>query len=451
MRILFISNDLIAGNLALILKREGHAVKLFIEDVARRNNYDGMIEKVNDWEAELSWVGKNGLIIFDDVGYGKDQDSLRKKGYSVVGGSLGGDKLEQDRDFGQKIFEAVGMRTVPLYDFKNSSAALRFARKNKKAWVIKQNNHHYSKSLNYIGSFDDGRDVIDMLARYANHKEFYNEKVSLQEKIVGVEIGIGRYFNGKNWVGPIEFNLEHPRFFPGDIGPLTSEMGTLAWYDTNEQNRLYQETLALIEDHLRKIDFRGDFEINCIVNETGAHPLEATSRFGSPIIHLHSEIHRSPWGEFLLALARGENYDLKWNPGYGIVTLVAAPPFPYSTDDFRKSVLIGSPIYLGEYAEENIEHLHFEETAYSPKTKSYHISDCRGYVLYVTAMGKTVAEAQKKSADIIRDVQFPKMMYRNDIGKKFLEADRAKLVSWGYLEKNSGNKRGKGVLERLFS
>jgi len=67
----------------------------------------------------LSWVGKDGLIIFDDVGYGKNPGPIKKKGYKVFGGSAIGDKLELDRDFGQKILAKIGMQKVPTYNFSN--------------------------------------------------------------------------------------------------------------------------------------------------------------------------------------------------------------------------------------------------------------------------------------------------------------------------------------------
>ena len=103
MNILFISNNLIAGNLAYLLKKEGNDVKLFIESKHQKNNFDYMVEKTNNWKKELSWVGKDGLIIFDDIGYGKYQEKLRKQGYSVYGGNILSDRLENEREETQNI------------------------------------------------------------------------------------------------------------------------------------------------------------------------------------------------------------------------------------------------------------------------------------------------------------------------------------------------------------
>ncbi|HLN18920.1 MAG TPA: phosphoribosylglycinamide synthetase C domain-containing protein, partial [Patescibacteria group bacterium] len=208
--------------------------------------------------------------------------------------------------------------------------------------------------------------------------------------------------------------------------------------DNNEKNKLYLETLAKLKPFLQKINFKGDIDINCIVNNKGAFPLEATSRFGSPAIHLHSEINRSPWGDFLKAIADGKDYKLKWKRGYGIVVVVTVPtsnPFP-----FTKSEVYTSPKGMNIYFDKSLtkkdfEHIHFEDVSMKKVNgkEQYYISDDRGYVLYVTAMGKTVEEAREKAYKLIKKIHIPKMFYRNDIGLKFITEDEKKLRKWGYL------------------
>ena len=437
MRVLFISSsNLIAANLAYIMKQEGHSVKLFIDEPDRKENFDGLVEKTDDWQKELKWVGKgeNSLIVFDDIGYGKIQDQLRKDGYSVFGGSEAADKLESNRQFAQEIFSDCGIKTVPIKDFTDIPSTIDFIKKKKGAWVIKQNGHA-SKSLNYVAHFDDSRDVINQLENYQNNLKSQIRTITLQQKIEGVEIACARYFNGTDWVGPIEMNVEHKKFFPGDMGPATSEMGTLAWYDDNENNRLFQETLAKLKPYLQKINFRGDIDINSIVNESGAYPLEATPRFGSPIIYLHEEIHRSPWGEFLKAVSDGKNYNLKWKSGYGIVILLTVPPFPY-TKKLREMSPKGIHIYFDQVLrEKHFNHVHFEGVAKKKigNQDQYYISDYQGYVLYVTAVDRTVKLARKKAEKLAKHIYFPKMFYRHDIGVGFIDNTYDRLRWLGYI------------------
>ena len=208
----------------------------------------------------------------------------------------------------------------------------------------------------------DGSDVIDQLEHYGQTKNSENTHVVLQRRIFGVEIAVSRFFNGTDWIGPIVMNVEHKKFFPGDLGPKTGEMGTLMWYDADESNRLFKETLLLLKPYLQQGGFRGIVDINCIVNEEGAFPLEVTSRFGYPATQLEMGIHVSPWGELLKAVADGENYPLEWRTGYGIVVLIATPQFPYCYADCKQyQSPKGLKIHFKkEPGEEDFQNIHFE-------------------------------------------------------------------------------------------
>jgi phosphoribosylamine---glycine ligase len=206
---LFVSGELIAGDLAWRLKEEGCEMRLFIGDESRRDCFDNMVDKTVDWKQELDWVGRDGLIVFDDVGYGVDQDDLRRQGFRVVGGSTGGDRLEQDREFCQQLLAELGMHCPVTRDFEDFDHAIAFVRQNPRRWVIKQDGH--TSTLNYVGQLDDGRDVIDILENYRDRLPRVMSTVNLQEFVDGIEIAVGRYFNGCTWVGPIGLNVEHKR------------------------------------------------------------------------------------------------------------------------------------------------------------------------------------------------------------------------------------------------
>jgi len=434
MRVLFISGEMIAGDLAYRLKQEGCDVKLFIEDESRKDCFENMVEKTNDWKKELDWVGKDGLIVFDDVGYGKEQDDLRREGYLVVGGSEGGDKLEKDREFGQDVLKSCGITTVTSRDFLDIKDALIFLSKNKSKWVVKQNNH--KSSLTYVGNMKDGSDVCSVLKSYNKYNNDDAIKtISLQKKIEGIEIGVARYFNGKDWVGPVEINIEHKAFLNDSIGPLTGEMGTVIWYENDEKNKLFQQTLAKLKPFLIEANFRGDVDINCIVNKDNIFPIEVTSRFGCPSTHLHEEIHLSPWKEFLMALAKGEKYDLKFKKEYGLVVSIAIPPFPYksiSSDYYLKDVDI---LFNDKLTKDELSRVHFEEVSLKKEKnkEQYYIAGSNGFILYVTGSGETIQGARKKAYDLIGKIVIPKMMYRTDIGMKFIERDQNLLEIWGWI------------------
>ena len=438
MRVLFISGELIANELVSLLQLEGHQVRLFIKEVALRDCCSGFVDIIDDWEANLAWAGKEGLIIFDDIGFGEKQDNLRKQGYRVVGGSALGDRLEIDRAYGQEVFGRYGIRQSPAFNFTSVREAIKHVQSTTgKQWVVKLNGSQHVSTSNYVGQLPDGRDVINILKRYQDT----DHHVHLQQKIEGVEVGIGRFFNGDDWVGPIEINFEHKSLMPGGIGPKTPEMGTLMWYDEDESNILFRETLFKLSQHLREIGFHGDFDVNCIVNGEGVWPLEATARFGDPSTAMQAELHLSPWGEFLGAIADKHQYKLNFKRGYGIVVTVAIPPFPYeylSSEYASKDI----EIYFREpVSEEDIlRHYFFEEVSRIKKGSQdfqYIVKGHKGCVAHVTGFGETIEKARQEAYARVENLIIPKMFYRKDIGQRFIDTERASLEAWGYLKRAS--------------
>lgn len=436
MNILFISKDLGQINLACKLAEEGNKVKIFeTEDFANGKMKRPLVEFVLDWKKELNWVGKDGLIVFEYTGMGKIQDELRKKGYSVFGGCESGEKLENNRQCGQKIFSMAGMKIKESIDFYDINKIIAFIKENRKRWVIKQNGY-LDKGLNYVGRMESGEDSISVLKSYkSNLKNEKNIHFDLQEAIDGIEIAAGRFFNGNSWVGPICINIEHKNLFNENLGPKTHEMGNLMWYEEDEKNRLYQETLAKMESYLRDINFKGYFDINCIVNKNNVFPLEATARLGQPTVQLQDTLHISPWGELLKAIADGKSYNLKYKNGYGIVAFVGTPPYPYANRSNFNSPKGLEILFNDEISQNDLKNIYFEEISIFDKkgVKKYTVCGKSGYIAHISGFGKTVKEAREKAYNLINKIIVPKMFYRTDIGLKFIQEDQKKLREWGWI------------------
>jgi phosphoribosylamine--glycine ligase len=433
MRVLFISGELIAGDLAYQLKKEGCHVKLYIDDQGTKDCFDGVVEKTDNWRKELDWVGKTGLIVFDDVGYGDIQDKLRKDGYLVVGGSGDGDRLEQDRIYGQRILKSCGVVDDGFQTSQFSiQSAITFVKRHGGKWVVKQSDHN--TALNYVGHVEDGSDVVAVLEYYKKVLGG-SHGVSLQKKVEGVEIAIGRFFNGRDWIGPSVVNFEHKHLCNDDIGPLGGETGTVMWYEKDEGNALFQRTLAKLKPQLRSSEYKGYIDVNCIVNKDAIYPLEITSRFGSSTIETQSEIHISPWRDFIAALAKGEHFSLDYKLGYAVNVALTVPPFPYRTSDEQIIARGVNICFMEEMSEDEFSHVHFEDVSLRRvRGKNiYRTAGNRGYALYITGSGKTVEMARQEVYSIINKIVIPKMFYRTDIGLRFIRQDQKQLREWGWI------------------
>ncbi len=223
-KFLFVSMESLSGDLAWQIKKEGHEVKCYVKSEDDKDVYEGILEKIDNWREYKEWAD---VIVFDDVGFGEIAESLRKQGKLVVGGSIYTDKLEEDREFGQKEMKRVGMNILPHWDFSEFDEAIEFIKQNPARYVFKPSGSvsSESKGILFLSHDEDGKELIEILEQ---NKKTWAKKIKrfqLQKMAVGVEVAVGAFFNGKDFTYPINVNFEHKKLFPGDIGPFTGEMG----------------------------------------------------------------------------------------------------------------------------------------------------------------------------------------------------------------------------------
>lgn len=426
MRVLLISDDLSAMDLCRRLRDEGHDVRMHCPDPRLKTCYRGIVPRSRDAATGIAWVGKRGLIVFDGTGHGEWQDELRRDGYQVIGGSAGGDRLEDDRAHAGRVMAAAGIAVLPEQTFADIDAAIAFAGSQPGPWVVKHNGHA-AKALTYVGQMEDGADVVAYLRRHCQRAG----PIQLQRRCDGVEIGVARYFNGGDWAGPVELNVEHKDLCTGNLGPKTWEMGTLMWFAGADQP-LYRATLAKLQPHLAAIGFRGDIDINCIVNAEGVFPLEITARFGFPALQLQMAMTTHRWGDFLLALAHGEDAPFTPRAPFGVIVLVAVPPFPYH-GNFADPAGNTPLLFRAPPTPEEWAHLHLEEVWRDRRCGEYRLATDSGFALHVSGTGRTVKAARAAAHALIDNIVLPHKFHRTDIGERFARNYAARLKDWGWL------------------
>jgi phosphoribosylamine--glycine ligase len=424
-KFLFVSKHAASSGLAWQLVKEGNDVKMYIETPGEKDIGSGFFGTVDSWE---DWVEWSDIIIFDEVGYGKHVELLRQKHKHVIGGGMYTDRIEEDREFGQAEMKSVGMTTLPHWDFTNFDEAITFIKEKPDQYVFKPSGEESAewdvKCLLLISQEEDSRDILEMLER---NKKTWSAKIKnfqLQKFVSGVEIAVGAFFNGEDFIYPINVNCEHKKLFPGDIGPYTGEMGTLSFWSA--PNKIFRATLERMRDKLRESHYCGYVDVNCIANSRGIYPLEFTTRFGYPTINVQMEGITSRCGEFLNALACGESFDLKTKRGFQIGVVIAIPPYPFDDDVifsaykdssifFKKKMFDG--VYIADVKLVNTDWIVAGEI---------------GYILVVTGSNTTVDGARRQAYRRIENIIFPNMFYRTDIGLKWLH-DSDRLQTWGVL------------------
>jgi phosphoribosylamine--glycine ligase len=422
-KFLFISLGNLCGDLAWHIQKEGNLVKYYTEDPEETEVADGFIPKISEWENEVEWAD---VIIFDDVlGQGTKAKKLRDMGKYVVGGTPYTDRLEDDREFGQEELKKYGVSIIPHFTFKTFDEGIEFVKAPPDRYVIKPTGDASGiKGLLFVGEEDDGQDVIQVLNDY---KKAWSDKIpsfQLQKRIAGVEVAVGAYFNGKEFIYPINVNFEHKKLFPGNLGPSTGEMGTSMFW--SGPNKIFNETLKKMEERLAEENYVGYIDINCIVNNNGIYPLEFTARFGYPTISIQIEGMLSQIGEFFYDLARGINPKLRVKQGFQVGVRLVVPPFPFNDKETFEVKSKGSVIRFRKPT----DGIHVEDV--KMEGEEWVVAGTAGVVMIVCGTGQTMKQAQAQAYSRIKNVIIPHMYYRNDIGDRWQE-DSDRLHNWGYL------------------
>ena len=434
MRFLGIGDYCDLSALYLRLAAEGHEVRVSVSEPQCHGTLAGMVPRTDDWEAELPWLreaGADGIVLFENVSYarGTRQDALRAEGFNVIGGSAFGDRLENDRAYAQRVLRDLGLEVAAMWDFSTLAEAERFLDARPGRYVLKFNGDGFGAADTYVGRLADGRDVRAMVA--AKFRQMGRSRIGfvLMEHVAGIEMGVGAYFDGSRFLTPACLDWEHKRFFPGDLGELTGEMGTVVTYARS--GRFFERTLARMAPLLARHGYCGYINLNTIVNERGIWPLEFTCRFGYPGYAILDPLQRTPWSALFKGMVTRSGLAFETAPGFALGIVLTTRPFPFIRTQVPEP--IGLPVlFEGDLTDADRRNLHFGEMGLDGDTlvtAGYH-----GWTLVVTGTGDTLTAAQAAAYRLAGRVVIPNLRYRNDIGARLISGDFAAVERLGLLD-----------------
>jgi phosphoribosylamine--glycine ligase len=435
MRFLGIGDTCDLGALYMRLLADGHEVKIFVADPLAQGTMAGLVEHTPSWKNELDWVkaaGEQGIILFENVAQARGalQDKLRKDGFHVVGGSAYGDRLENDRAFAQRVLSDIGLQTAEVREFNDVDSASQFIDEHPARYVLKFNGPKFSSYDNYVGRLWDGADVRAFLRTKCFFEE-QSEELSfvLMQHVEGVEMGVGAYFNGENFIGEACLDWEHKRFFPGNLGELTGEMGTIATFDRSRN--FFERTLKRMTPMLAAGGYCGYINLNTIVNDRGIWPLEFTCRFGYPGFAVLGPLQRTGWAELFKAMiSRKGNATML--PGFCAAIVLTTPPFPYDRETVEEAT-VGLPVMFdGELSEPDRNSLYYGEVGMV--SGQLVTSGMYGWTMVATAVAESIGEARYKAGQLADRVIVPNVRYRRDIGAALVDGEFAFVEALGLLD-----------------
>ena len=421
MRILGITESCDLGSLYLRLIDEGNEVKVSVSEPLAQGTMAGLVPRVTCWEQELDWVRADprGIVIFEAIGFGELQDRLRADGFNVIGGSAFGDRLENDRGYALGLLKQHGLNIARVGSFTTAADAIADLERLPRRCVVKRCE---SAGDTFVGGLADGSDVAALL-RVQPPAE--GAAFILMDHVAGVETGVGAYFNGERFLKPACLDWEHKRFFAGDLGEQTGEMGTVATFTGAE--RLFDATLKPLEPLFREAGHVGWVNLNTIINEDGVWPLEFTCRFGYPGFAVLEPLQALNWSTLLGLVVEREAQAFPAHGGFSTCIVLTTPPMPLSRKEVDAPV--GLPLMIGDL---DPRHLHLGEVAAA--SSGLVTAGLYGWTAVVTGVGGTVSEATAAAYENAAKVYTPNIRYRLDIGAGLVNGGLEHLSRWGWLK-----------------
>jgi phosphoribosylamine--glycine ligase len=303
----------------------------------------------------------------------------------------------------------------------------RFIEKYPGRYVLKFNGPRFSSNDNYVGRLSSGADVQAVLRAKASQIQ-ENFSFILMEHVDGVEMGVGAYFDGVKFVGEACLDWEHKRFFPGNLGELTGEMGTIATFDRSR--RFFERTLKRMTPLLATDGYCGYINLNTIVNSAGIWPLEFTCRFGYPGFAVLGPLQETSWADLFGVMARRTGV-VRMRSGFCAAIVLTTPPFPYDRKTVNESV--GLPvIFDGEMSLKDLERLYYGEVGLINGQLA--TSGQYGWTMVATGVSNTIEVARDEAVALAGKILVPNVRYRRDIGTNLVEQDFQFVDQLGLLE-----------------
>jgi phosphoribosylamine---glycine ligase len=424
MRILIISKNGDGLGIAYKLTLEGHHVDMYIKDPICKYDLKGIIGRPSEWRPLVS---KSDLIVCDMVGFSQYEELFQKMGKPYICCNKVADVLELDRIKGLETFKRVGISQPEYWTYKNTAEC-----ESKLDEIWKDQGMVVKPS----GNIDTGKTYL------AKDKELFRWCLStipdgiplvvqcLIPEEDSVEVSTEGWFNGVSFLHPFNHTFEEKRFMPGNVGKMTGCMGNVV-KTIPKADRLVKETLLKLEPILKKIGYRGPFDVNCIVTKAKVYGLEMTARFGYDAIEALMQGLREPMASLLFDTAIGAKKEMDITPDYLIAVRVTRDPYPVMSADKLEPKERDRGMPVVGFNAKDMPHVYFCDVFLDGETLRYGASD--GVLLKCTAFGKTVEMAQERVYRTAKNLKSIDHAYRIDIGDR-VPVDMQKLKNWGWLE-----------------
>ncbi len=340
-------------------------------------------------------------------------DKLEAAGIKAFGPTGAAAALEADKAFAKKIMYSNKIPTAEGRSFKNFDDAKAYIASRETELVVKATGLAKGKGVFVC---DDPADAILAAEKIMNDRIFGNagNEILVEEKLLGQEASILAFVDSRT-IYVMETAQDHKPIGDGDTGPNTGGMGAYSPAPVVTDalmSQIEREILVPVVDGMNRngTPYRGVLYAGLMLTAGGPKVLEFNARFGDPETQPIMLRMQNDLLEVMLAVCNGslEDVTLKWDPRPAVCVVMASGGYP---GDYQKSKVITGIAQAEKNKEVKVFHA-------GTKMENEKLVTSGGRVLGVTALGDTIALAQKAAYEAASHIHFEDAYYRKDIASK---------------------------------
>lgn len=346
-------------------------------------------------------------------------DAFQKAGLRVFGPSKEAARLEASKVFAKQLMRHADVPTADFRIFDHPDPARTYIETRDYPLVVKADGLAAGKGVMVCSTTEEALKAVERIMVREEFGRPAGRQIVVEKRLEGQELSILALVSGRT-ILPLPPTQDHKPVGEGDTGPNTGGMGAYcpAPLGTPELMQRVEEEILVPTVHAmkrRRTPFRGVLYVGLMVTSQGPRVLEYNCRFGDPecqplLMRLKTDLFDLIEAVVDDRLSEFPPEKLEWDPRPAVCVVMASEGYPGTYEK-------GRPI------------AGLSEAATLPDVQVFHagtrldgglvVTD-GGRVLGVTALGDTLAEAQRHAYDAVARIQFRGAFHRRDIAAKAL-------------------------------
>jgi phosphoribosylamine--glycine ligase len=339
-------------------------------------------------------------------------DDLNAAGIKAFGPSKFAAQLEGSKGFTKDICANYNIPTAAYGRFKDLEKAKAYLAKHGAPIVIKADGLAAGKGVTVAVTLAEAEGALQDIFS----GRFGEVECVIEEFLEGEEASFFVLSDGAHTL-PLATAQDHKRVGDGDTGPNTGGMGAYSPAPcmteelcTEALEKIVKPTVKALHDMGHP--YVGVLYAGLILTKNGPKLIEYNARFGDPETQVLMLRLRDDLLTLLLATVDEtlDKVSVRWRNEFALTVVMAATGYP---GDYAKGTEIKG---LDQNFGEDVEVFH-AGTAW----KNGNLIATGGRVLNVTALGKTVRDAQIRAYAAVDKIDWPGGFYRKDIGWRAID------------------------------